>query len=119
MHSGIPLRKFAKDEETKLYVSNQSAGNFPAVLSEPEISDINIEIEDEHFMMIILDDGGTIGLFGRVTNLCADDFQSVVDQGEGCSRMFGCWLQRPEEWEWTSPNAIFTPTNVQVLVLEN
>lgn len=110
----IPLQKLARDEETKLYVSNQCAGTFPAVRSHPDISDINIE--EKSFNLELLDDGGTLALFGKVTNLRDEDFQTLVD---GDYRSVGTMLQMGREWTFTSPDAIFTPAHVSILILAN
>lgn len=110
----IPLQKIARDEETKLYVSNQCAGNFPAVRSHPDISDVNPE--EKSYNMRLLDDGGTLALFGKVTNLSDRDFQTLID---GDYRSVGTMLQMGRGWTFTSPDAIFTPTHVSILILAN
>ena len=112
----IPLIKLRKDEGTKLYVSNQCAGNFPALLSNPKVKDI--DIEDKSFHMRVLDSKGTTALFGKVANLSHEDFQSVINEGDGEDTM-GDMLQMGKEWNFSSPDAIFTPTHVTILILDN
>lgn len=111
----IPLIKLRRDEGTKLCVSNQCAGNFPALLSNPEVKDI--DIEDKSFHVRILDSKGTTALFGKVTNLSDMDFQSVINE-EGGDAM-GFMLQMGKEWNFSSPDAVFTPTHVTILILDN
>lgn len=110
----IPLSKLARDEGTKLYVSNQCAGNFPQVLSNPQISDINVE--EKSFTMRILDDGGFAALFGRVTNLSDEDFESLLDDP---GYTMGAMLQMEDGWQFSSPDAKFLPTHVSILILDN
>ncbi|KAL7545447.1 hypothetical protein ACHAWF_008794 [Thalassiosira exigua] len=114
----IPLRQLAKDQGTKLFVSNQCAGNFPASLSPPKI--IDVDREEKHLTMEILDDMGTVSITGRATNLRDEDFWWLVGRqdGEGCTSALMGWLQAPDDWTW-SPDAVFTPTHVWMLTLVN
>ncbi|KAL9185355.1 hypothetical protein ACHAXT_003132 [Thalassiosira profunda] len=107
----IPLRKLASDRDTKLYVSGQCAGNFPAMRSNPRILDV--DLNRKFVTMTILDDAGKIGLCGTVTNLTEEDLSNASEE------TFGLWLQGPEEFTWTSPDAVFTPTHVEILILMN
>lgn len=99
----IPLQKLAREEKTKLYVSNQCAGMFPHH-TWPKISDINVK--EKSFNMQLLDDQGTTALFGKVSNLHEVDFNSIV----GGWRDFNFNLIN-------CPDAIFTPTHVEILLV--
>ena len=99
----IPLQKLAREEDTKLYVSNQCAGIFPQA-TWPEISCINVK--EKSFNIQLLDAHGTTALFGKVTNLHEVDFNSIV----------GRWRDFNFNLINCSPDVIFTPTHVEILL---
>lgn len=115
----IPLSKLARGEETKLFVSKQCACHFPRESFEPTLCISDIDTEKACFNMNLLDDGGSVAIFGKVSNLSSEDFQSVVDDNEtpGAYGPIESMLSMDPDFEFTSPNAIFEPTHVQILVI--